>query len=110
MAFNENSRVKIPTILNLVRLGYKYLSLKNQHWDETTNIFTDIFQQSIKRLNPTFNDTDVKRLYDEFSLCLENEDLGKAFYEKITATSGVRVLDFENFNNNSNNYFQRLAF
>lgn len=30
MSFNEDSRVKIPTILHLVRLGYEYLSLKNQ--------------------------------------------------------------------------------
>ena len=48
MAFNENSRVKIPTILHLVRLGYEYLSLKGQTWDETTNIFTEIFNKNIK--------------------------------------------------------------
>ena len=42
MAFNENSRVKIPTILHLVRLGFTYLSLKTQAWDDTTNIFTNI--------------------------------------------------------------------
>jgi type I restriction enzyme R subunit len=87
MAFNENSRVKIPTILHLVRLGFEYLSLRGQTWDETTNIFTNIFNDSIKRLNPEFSDGDVKRLYDEVSLCLENEDIGKAFYEKIVATS-----------------------
>jgi len=28
MKFNEESRVKISTILNLMRLGYQYLSLK----------------------------------------------------------------------------------
>lgn len=81
MAFNEDSRVKIPTILHLVRLGYEYLSLKGQKWDETTNIFMDIFNRSIKRLNPSLSDGDVKRFYDEVSLTLENEDLGKAFYE-----------------------------
>ncbi len=27
--YNENSRVKIPAILHLMRLGYDYLSLKN---------------------------------------------------------------------------------
>ena len=99
MAFNENSRVKIPTILHLVRLGFEYLSLKGQSWDETTNIFTNIFNTSIKRLNPEFTDGDVKRLYDEVSLSLENEDLGKSFYEKLIATSGTRIIDFENFNN-----------
>ena len=110
MAFNENSRVKIPTILHLVRLGFEYLSLKNQAWDETTNIFTDIFYSSIKRINPDFTDGDVKRFYDEVSLCLENEDLGKVFYEKLTATSGSKIIDFENFENNSFNVVTELTY
>ena len=110
MAFNENSRVKIPTILHLVRLGFEYLSLKGQSWDETTNIFTNIFNTSIKRLNPEFTDGDVKRLYDEVSLSLENEDLGKAFYEKLVTTSGTRIIDFENFNNNTFNVVTELTY
>lgn len=43
MAFNEDTRVKIPAILTLTRLGYKYLSLKGADIDEETNIFLDIF-------------------------------------------------------------------
>lgn len=81
MKFNEDSRVKIPTILHLMRLGYGYLSLKDPKvtWDESTNIFTSIFQKSIQRINPNLSDIDAKQCYDEVSLCLENEDLGKAF-------------------------------
>lgn len=101
MIFNEDSRVKLPTILHLVRLGYTYLSLKNLAWDDSTNIVTSIFKENILRLNPDLNEGDVGRLYDEISLCLENEDLGKAFYEKLTAKSGNRIIDFENFDNNS---------
>jgi type I restriction enzyme R subunit len=73
MKFNEDSRVKIPTILHLMRLGYSYLSLKNQGSvrDESTNIFTDIFYESIKRINPTFTDLKAKQCFDEVSLCLE---------------------------------------
>jgi hypothetical protein len=37
--FNEDSRVKIPAILHLCRLGYKYISLNNAVWDADTNIF-----------------------------------------------------------------------
>jgi type I restriction enzyme R subunit len=110
MKFNEDSRVKIPTILHLVRLGYEYLSLKGQKWDETNNIFTDIFNKSIKRLNPEFSDGDVQRLYDEVSLCLENEDLGKVFYEKLIAKSGTRIIDFENFDNNTFNVVTELTY
>ena len=84
--------------------------MKNQTWDETTNIFNDIFYSSIKRINPDFTDGDVKRLYDEVSLCLENEDLGKVFYEKLTATSGSKIIDFENFENNSFNVVTELTY
>ncbi len=38
MQFNEDSRVKIPTILHLTRLGYEYLSLNDVKWNLDTNI------------------------------------------------------------------------
>ena len=45
MVFSEDSRVKIPCILHLMRLGYRYLSLKNAIWDEETNNNTKENQQ-----------------------------------------------------------------
>tara|TARA_R110001583_G_scaffold194969_1_gene368031 strand:- start:25287 stop:28388 length:3102 start_codon:yes stop_codon:yes gene_type:complete len=112
MKFNEDSRVKIPTILHLVRLGYKYLSLKDPKvtWDESTNIFTSVFLSSIKKINPTITDVEVKQCYDDVSLCLENEDLGKAFYEKLTDKSGTRLIDFEDFSNNTFNVVTELTY
>ena len=112
MKFNEDSRVKIPTILHLVRLGYKYLSLKDPKvtWDETTNIFSDIFHQSIKKINPTITDVEAKQCYNEVSLSLENEDLGRAFYEKLTDKSGTRLIDFEDFSNNTFNVVTELTY
>jgi type I restriction enzyme R subunit len=112
VTFNENSRVKIPAILHLMRLGYAYLSLKDPKviWNESTNIFTDIFFQSIKRINPGLNDLDVQQYLADVSLTLENEDLGKAFYEKLINRSGIRLLDFENFNNNTFNVVTELTY
>lgn len=101
MAFNENTRVKIPAILHLGKLGYKYVSLKTGKWDESTNIFTDIFAESILRINPDLELSDVKKTYENVSLVLDNEDLGQAFYEMLTSTSGVRLIDFKDFSNNS---------
>lgn len=49
MAFNENTRVKIPAILHLCRLGYQYLSLQSFKRDEGTNIAADIFKETIQR-------------------------------------------------------------
>ncbi|GHT68823.1 hypothetical protein FACS1894110_17200 [Spirochaetia bacterium] len=49
--FNEDTRVKIPAILTLTRLGYGYLSLKGRaDIDTQTNIFTEIFFESLKRI------------------------------------------------------------
>ena len=64
MKFNEDSRVKIPSILHLTRLGYEYISLKNFQWDENTNIFKDLFVSSIKNINKNKNlkDEEVLRV------------------------------------------------
>jgi type I restriction enzyme R subunit len=109
MKFNEDSRVKIPALLHLTRLGYTYLSLKNAVWDENTNIFTDVFITSISKINPTIDKSECLRLLDEVSLLLDNEDLGKAFYERITERSGIRLIDFENFDNNTFNVVTELT-
>ncbi len=110
MKFTEDSRVKIPTILHLIRLGYEYLSLKNANWDIETNIFPDIFRQSIARLNQEIDQDDITRLLEDVKLSLDNEDLGKAFYEKLTDQSGTRLIDFNNFNNNSFHVVTELTY
>jgi type I restriction enzyme R subunit len=109
MKYNEDTRVKIPTLLHLTRLGYDYLSLKNAVWDESTNIFSDIFIDSILKINPNIDQSDAKRLLDEVTLLLDNEDLGKAFYERITERSGTRLIDFENFEKNTFNVVTELT-
>lgn len=101
MVFSEDSRVKIPCILHLVRLGYSYLSLKGAAWDEQTNIFPALFCSSLARINPGVEADDIDRLLAEVRLLLDNEDLGQAFYDKLTERSGIRLIDFENFDNNS---------
>lgn len=110
MKFNEDSRVKIPSILHLTRLGYKYLSLKGAVWNEETNIFTDIFIDSIQRINHNLEEDEAKRLLSDVSLLLDNEDLGKAFYERIIQKTGYKIIDFENFENNTFNVVTELTY
>lgn len=100
MKFTEDTRVKIPAILHLVRLGYDYLSLKDQDWDIDTNIFLALFHQAIAKINPGIDEADIGRLLTETKLTLDNDDLGQAFYQKLTDRSGNKLIDFENFNNN----------
>ncbi|CAM3835781.1 type I restriction endonuclease subunit R [Aquirufa aurantiipilula] len=110
MAFNENSRVKIPAILHLNRLGYKYISLTKAKWDLETNIFTDIFHDSINRINPELDKADIKRLLEDVSLVLDNEDLGEAFYNMLTSTSGTKLIDFKDLNINSYHVVTELTY
>lgn len=108
MVFSEDSRVKIPCILHLVRLGYSYLSLKGASWDEQTNIFPGLFCSSLARINPGVEADDIERLLAEVKLLLDNEDLGQAFYDRLTERSGIRLIDFDNFDNNSFNVVTEL--
>ncbi|HBC42949.1 MAG TPA: restriction endonuclease subunit R, partial [Pseudanabaena sp.] len=101
MAFNEDSRVKLPSVLHLHRLGYEYLSLKKAVWDDTTNIFADIFKKSITEINPLIEEDDIARLLTEIRFVLDNNDLGKTFYERLIEQSGYKLIDFENFDRNS---------
>lgn len=101
MKFNEDSRVKIPAILHLTRLGYTYLSLKKLNWDESSNIVPSIFRDSVSALNPSATPVEIENALGQLNLFLDNEDLGKQFYEKITETSGLKIIDFEDFNRNS---------
>ena len=110
MKFNEDSRVKIPSILHLTRLGYDYLPLKDAEWNLDTNIFTDTFLKSVLKINDSLTEDDAKRLLDEISLSLDNEDLGKAFYKRLTQKSGIKLIDFENFDNNTFNVVTELTY
>ena len=114
MKHNENSRVKIPALVHLTRLGYEYLSLKNYqgiiHPD--TNIFVDIFRESISCINgKTLSEQDATTLISELSIKISNEDLGKAFYNiLLNGINGIRLLDFENSSRNTYHVVTELTY
>lgn len=110
MTFNEDSRVKIPTLLHFTKLGYTYMSLRKAKWDDDTNIFTDIFIDSICKINEDVDRDDAARLLSEITLMLDNEDLGKAFYKRLVDQSGNRLIDFDNFDNNTFNVVTELTY
>jgi len=108
MKFNEDSRVKIPSIIHLTRLGYEYISLKNNEWDKDTNIFTDIFIESLLKINRTAEREEIIRVFKEISGLLDYEDLGREFYNRLVQNSGIKLIDFENFENNTFNVVTEL--
>jgi len=44
---------------------------------------------------------EIENALTQIDIFLDNEDLGKQFYEFITETSGLKIIDFEDFNRNS---------
>lgn len=111
--FDENSRVKIPGIVHATRLGYDYISLKDNNLiiDHETNIFKNVFFDSLKRINKDVNDSDLEKLLNELKIQLDNEDLGKKFYNTLLyGYNGIKLIDFNDVNNNSFNVVTELPY
>jgi type I restriction enzyme R subunit len=102
MTFNEDSRVKIPAIVHLTRLGFTYVpksGIVNLHAE--TNIFKDLFKQGLSKINGTeYSDSEIDTFITELNIQLDNSDLGKAFYKSLQGEFACKLIDFENFNNN----------
>ncbi len=49
-------------------------------------------------------------MLEKISLILDNEDLGEEFYRLLTSTSGIKLIDFRDFNNNSFNVVTELTY
>lgn len=111
--FSEDSRVKYPTIIHLVGMGYEYISSNtcakprelHEPYDPMTNILTEKFREAYLRLNPNSSDEDVESKLSAIQSSLDFDDLGKDFYNKHFLNSGVgRIIDLtseEAFVNNN---------
>ena len=108
--FNEDSRVKIPAVLHLSRLGYHYLSLKDARWDNRNNIFPELFEKAVLRINPDLRREDVPALLNELHLKLQGDDIGRSFHERLTARAGTRLIDFDDLDNNDWHVVTELPF
>lgn len=104
MIHNENSRVKIPALVHLTRLGYKYIKQKDCSgaYCPKTNIFKEILRDSINRLNGTvLTEADVDSLVEELAIKLNTDDLGRAFYKiLLSGINGLRLIDLEDESRN----------
>ena len=110
--YNEKTRVQMPALAHLTRLGYQYIG-KMSHvateeethltagtsFDEETNILLYEFQKAFTRLNPDKKDKWLSVL-DDIKKELNDDDLGKQFYERLTSISPYKLIDFENPKNN----------
>ena len=93
--FSEATRVQIPAILHLTRLGYTYIP-QVEIYDDKTNILTDVFKRKVKEFNPNATEQEISILLDKLIRIANNDDLGREFYKIINATSGIKIIDFDN--------------
>lgn len=115
-SFSEDSRVKVPTIIHLVQMGYEYVSLNGVkkfdvpavQFDPQTNILTERFTEAFLSLNPDLEEADAIKKLKEIQDSLANDDLGREFFYKILQEPGVgRIIDLSNEDNfRNNNTFQ----
>ena len=114
MEHSENTRVKIPALVHLTRLGYKYLSLNGtkQYIHQNTNVFRNIFCKSINKINnKNFSIEETDKIIAELEIQLANDDLGKAFYKSlVNGIDGIKLIDFEDETKNSYNVVTELTY
>ena len=102
--FNEATRVQMPAMVHLTRLGYEYLGKISEEdagkvYDPATNILIDIFTSQFEKLNPN-SSISAKQVLQDIRNDLKNDDLGFAFYQRLKAVSPVKLIDYETLSNN----------
>ena len=100
--YNEDTRVKLPATIQFMRLGYNYIPMNRPDYDPNTNIFIDIFKESIGKINRRdFTYEEIYGVIKEINKVIQNKDLGKEFYYWLINPVGrVKLIDFDNIDNN----------
>lgn len=103
MKFNEDSRVKIPALVHLTRLGYNYIpKSQTSKIHKETNILQDVFKEAISRINNfSYYDSAIESYISELNIKLDNNDMGKAFFKSLSGDFPCKLIDFNNFDNNT---------
>ena len=86
--FNEATRVQMPALVHLDRLGYNYFGkisedMANTVYDPETNILIDVFKKQFAALNPNHSG-DAEQILKTIRQELDNDDLGCSFYKRLT--------------------------
>ena len=102
--FNELTRVQMPAIVHLNRIGYNYIGKITEDktsviYEPDTNILTEIFKKQFCKLNPE-HEGEAEQILKDIRKELDDDDLGRGFYKRLTAISPVKLIDFENPQNN----------
>ena len=102
--FNEATRVQMPALVHLTRIGYTYFGKISEEsadsiYDSKSNILIDVFKERFCALNPG-HEGEFAQLLKDIDLELDNDDLGKSFYKRLISISPIKLIDFGNPANN----------
>ncbi|MGV3009794.1 DEAD/DEAH box helicase family protein [Streptococcus thoraltensis] len=103
---NEMTRVQLPALLHLTRLGYRYVAEQDSlilSRDSSTNILLAVFKEMFLKLNQEATEDDFDRELQDIQLELGQDDLGRDFFNRLQGrgkNSFYRLIDWENFKNN----------
>ncbi len=102
--FNEATRVQMPAMIHLTRLGYTYFGkisedMNGTIYDGETNILLNVFGQQFKKLNPG-HEGEYLQLLKDIRKDLNDDDLGRGFYNRLKAVSPIKLIDYDNPSNN----------
>ena len=95
----------MPAMVHLTRIGYTYFGKLSEDkngtvYDGDTNILLPVFEQQFKNLNPGHEGGFLQVLKD-IRKELNDDDLGRGFYNRLKAVSPVKLIDFDNTENNT---------
>lgn len=113
-SFNELSRVQIPALMHLSRLGYTYIGKlrddgKGEIFDGESNILLEVFKRQFRKLNPNY-EGQVDEILRSIKQELDNDDLGKSFYKRLISVSPTKLIDFVNVENNTFHYTAEFSY
>jgi type I restriction enzyme R subunit len=102
--FNEATRVQMPALVHLTRLGYTYFGKISEEmagvtYDPDTNILREVFKSQFAKLNP-MHEGEAEEVLRQIRQELDNDDLGRSFYKRLTSVSPIRLVDLDHPENN----------
>lgn len=103
--WNEATRVQMPALVHLTRIGFTYFGKITEDkagtvYDPDTNILIEVFKSQFAKLNPE-RAGEAEAMLRIIRQELDNDDIGESFYKRLKAVSPVRLIDFEHPENNS---------
>ena len=103
--FSEATRVQMPAMVHLTRIGYTYFGKLSEDkngtvYDSDTNILLPVFEQQFKKLNPG-HEGEILQVLKDIRKELNDDDLGRGFYNRLKAVSPVKLIDFDDIENNT---------